>query len=145
MKAPILTCVALLTLPAVEDSPKFVRAEADVVSSAWTLVTTRKTESAVMTLTGNDQDVGSDKTVVTTLSLELLDEFTAVTEEGKPLEISRTYETLSRDVESDSADGEGVTNVFDEGPSELEGQSVTFAYDQDSRRVVRRLRGRLRR
>ena len=132
MKAAVLAGLALTTLPLSGDVPRLVLEKDDVISSAWTLTTARESVSATLSLMGNDQDVGSGSVTTRTRALEVSDEFLAVAEDGSPLRIMRSFETLTTEMERGGEEVEGATIIENEGESQLAGMDVAFTYDPES-------------
>jgi hypothetical protein len=132
MKAALIASLALTTLPLAEDVPRLVLEEGDMLSSAWDITTTRETIAANLGIMGNDQDVGSGSINTSTRILELSDEFPKVDDEGSPLTIVRSYETLNTGTERGGEEREGVTVLDTEGESDLTGSTVVFTYDPES-------------
>ncbi len=123
---------ALITLPLSGDVPRYAVEADDMASSAWTIRTVRETTSATMFLMDNEHDVGSGSTTDRTLTVELSDEFNKASEDGAPLTITRSYETLQTGVDAEGLDDGEVEAILEEGQSDLAGLSVVFTYDADA-------------
>ncbi|MEM8709916.1 MAG: hypothetical protein AAGG01_03110 [Planctomycetota bacterium] len=132
----IITCASLAVAAAAtcsEEVPTYRCAPEDTASSAWTLETVREVSEASLSLMGNSQDIGSGSTSTSTLTLEVSEEIAKATEEGGPLVISRSYETVTVDVEREGLEeSEGMVIRDDDGSSELEGATVIFEFDEDA-------------
>lgn len=121
-----LAALCITALPMAGESPRFTVEEDDVLSSAWTITVVRETELSTLTLMDDEKDIGGGSSSTRTISLELLDEFGEVGEDGSPSSISRSFETLeSVYVAGDSGDE-------NESESELTGETVVFSFDPDS-------------
>lgn len=132
MKAVLLAGIALTTLPLTGDTPRFVLEKDDMVSSAWKVSTTRETITATLGFMDNEQDVGSGSNSTVHRVIELSDEFPAVDEDGSPMAITRSYETISTETDRGGEALEDVVILETEGDSDLTGCSVVFTYDPDA-------------
>lgn len=125
---------ALLLLPLAigGDSLKLGYSEGDEVTRTWTLQSTRTTESATLSLNGNDQDIGTGATNKAAFSVEITDQILAAAD-GKPSRFMRTYGTVETEASiEDFEAGDGMEMRDGSGSSDLVGASVLFDRDADT-------------
>ena len=132
MKSTLAAGFALVAFPLGIESLRYSIAADDTTSSNWTLTSEREVHSGSLSVMDQTQDVGSGSSVSSEAQFEFLDTFPKATEDGAPLSITRSYETVGSEMAREGLEGAGIIAIDESGASDLEGIEVEFAYDADA-------------
>lgn len=124
--SPLLFLLPLLPLSA--GTPKVAHGAGREIVRTHEVTSVRSLDTAVISVLGQDQDVGSGTDRSKTLSLVVEDKILAATD-GSPTRFRRGFTSVSTDRAMDEL--EGVEVMDSSGASELEGLDVTFTLDAE--------------
>jgi len=132
-----ISAPALLAFALPREAIRFAPSEGAAVKKSFETITRLTMDDMSMTMNGSDMGMAPEMEmdVVSTSTVTVNDVFVAVAD-GVPAKLKRTYESIGTDINVEmSIDMMGETQENDSsgtGSSELEGETVLFAWDADA-------------